>query len=364
MAMEGVAFILFLLILFLLGAPLIFFFLLRSEIQKSRDRLLNEIRMMKDRIRAIEKGEHEAEGSDGGDEEASPSPSPGSHQPQEPSIEEKGSSEGTPPSQEEGEQQDQEEKLDHEGGEEPEEAGDEAMASAREEGVTESSTRETERAPEHEAPVNRPPSSLRSQEEERSEKASRGSASNGWERFIGENLINKIGIGVLVLGIAFFVKYAIDQGWLGEVGRVVIGILAGTALIGVAHRLRKGFRAFSSVLAGGGLAVLYFTITIAFQEYQLFSQTAGFIIMVVITGFAVLLSIFYDKQELAVIALLGGFATPFLVSTGQGNYIVLFTYLIILDMGMLILAYYRRWTILNVLSYIATIAIYGGWYLE
>ncbi len=185
-----------------------------------------------------------------------------------------------------------------------------------------------------------------------------------WERFIGENLINKIGIGVLVLGIAFFVKYAIDQGWLGEIGRVATGILSGAALIMLAHKLRERFKAFSSVLAGGGLAVLYFTITIGFQEYQLFSQPAAFIIMLLITGFAVLLSLLYERQELAVIALLGGFATPFMVSSGEGNYIVLFTYLILLNLGMLTLAYMRHWTVVNILSYLATILIYGGWYLE
>src|SRR5207247_885824 len=74
------------------------------------------------------------------------------------------------------------------------------------------------------------------------------------EKFIGENLINKIGIAILVLGIGFFVKYAIDKNWINEFGRVAIGILAGGILIGIAHYMRKGFKAFSSVLVGGGLS--------------------------------------------------------------------------------------------------------------
>src|SRR6185312_868972 len=85
------------------------------------------------------------------------------------------------------------------------------------------------------------------------------------EKFIGENLINKIGIAVLVLGIGFFVKYAIDQDWINQIGRVAIGIFCGGILLGVAHYLRKRFKAFSSVLVGGGIAVLYFTIAIAFH---------------------------------------------------------------------------------------------------
>lgn len=184
------------------------------------------------------------------------------------------------------------------------------------------------------------------------------------EKFIGENLINKIGITVLVLGIAFFVKYAIDQNWIKEAGRVSIGIGCGIILTGLAHYLRNTYRSFSSVLAGGGITVFYFTIAFAFHQYQLFSQTAAFVIMIVITLFAVLLSLLYNKLELAVIAAIGGFITPFLVSTGSGNYIVLFTYLLILNAGMLALAYFKKWQAINVIALSFTLIIYGGWLLQ
>ncbi|MEP7265487.1 MAG: DUF2339 domain-containing protein, partial [Bacteroidota bacterium] len=184
------------------------------------------------------------------------------------------------------------------------------------------------------------------------------------EKFIGENIINKIGIGILVLGIAFFVKYAIDQQWINEIGRTSIGILAGGLLIGVAHRLQKSFKAFSSVLIGGGLAVLYFTISISFHDYHLFSQTAAFVIMVIITAFAVMLSIAYDRKELAILAIIGGFSTPFILSTGEGNYQVLFTYLLILNVGMLVLAFKKQWTAVTLTCYVFTVLIYGGWIID
>jgi uncharacterized membrane protein len=181
------------------------------------------------------------------------------------------------------------------------------------------------------------------------------------EKFIGENLINKIGIGILVLGIGYFVKYAIDQEWINEIGRVFIGILAGGVLIGVAHRLRKSFGAFSSVLVGGGLAVLYFTIAIAFHDYHIFNQTTAFVLMVVITGFSILLAISYDRVELAVVSLIGGFATPFMVSSGEGNYVVLLTYILILDVGMLVLAYFKKWNLVHIVAYGFTVLLYGAW---
>jgi uncharacterized membrane protein len=179
------------------------------------------------------------------------------------------------------------------------------------------------------------------------------------EKFIGENLVNKIGIAILVLAIGFFVKYAIDNNWVGPVGRVGIGIVCGGILTGFAHRMRNSYKAFSSVLVGGGLAIFYFTITLAYQQFHLFSQPIALAILVVITVFAVSLSLLYDKQELAVIALVGGFASPFMVSNGSANYNGLFIYLLILNIGLLIIAYYKAWRILNISAFGLSVIVFA-----
>lgn len=181
------------------------------------------------------------------------------------------------------------------------------------------------------------------------------------EKFIGENLINKIGVLILVLGISYFVKYAIDKDWINEPARVGIGVLCGALVMGIAHKLRKNYAAFSSVIVAGAIAIFYFTIGIAFHDYHLFNQTVAFSIMVVITAFSALISLSYNRLELAVLSLIGGFAVPFMVSTGEGNYVVLFSYIIILNIGILAIAYYKKWNLVNVLAYIFTILLYGGW---
>jgi hypothetical protein len=181
------------------------------------------------------------------------------------------------------------------------------------------------------------------------------------EKFIGENLVSKIGIAILVIGIAFFVKYAIDKEWINEIARVGIGVLCGGIVLGFAHRLHKKFKAFSSVLVAGGIAIFYFTIGIAFHQYHIFGQTAAFVIMLLITSFSVFISIIYDRQELAALSIIGGFATPFMLSTGEGNYQVLFTYLLILDCGMLVLAYLRKWNVINIMTYCFTWLLYSIW---
>ena len=184
------------------------------------------------------------------------------------------------------------------------------------------------------------------------------------EKFIGENLANKIGIAVLVLGISFFVKYAIDNDWINEAGRVIVGFVSGGILIGIAHYIRDKYRSFSSVLIGGGLTVFYFTTAYAFHQYHLIGQQPAFIIMVVISAFAVILSLYYDRQELAIIATIGGFITPFLVATGEGNYIALFTYLGILNTALTVLAWFRKWPAINSIALIFTTLIFGSWVIS
>lgn len=181
------------------------------------------------------------------------------------------------------------------------------------------------------------------------------------EKFIGENLLSKIAITILVLGIAFFVKYAIDQEWINETARVGIGVLCGSIIMAFAHKLRLKFKPFSSVLVAGAIAIFYFTIAIGFHQYHLFSQTVAFAIMFVITGFSVFISVAYDRMELAALSLTGGFAVPFMLSTGQGNYQVLFTYILILDAGMLVLAYIKKWNLINILAYAFTVVLYSAW---
>ena len=186
---------------------------------------------------------------------------------------------------------------------------------------------------------------------------------NLFEKLLGTNWLSKVGIVTLVLGIGFFVKYAIDQDWINEIGRVGIGLFTGGLIIGIAHKLKAKYNVFSSILVGGGISVFYITITIAFREYELFSQTAAFIMLIAITIFSVLLSLLYDRRELAIFSLLGGFAAPLMISTGAGNYIVLFSYILILNTGMLVLSFIKKWRIIGIISYVLTLIFFWSWTL-
>lgn len=178
-----------------------------------------------------------------------------------------------------------------------------------------------------------------------------------YERFIGENLFGKIGILVFILGVGFFVKYAIDQNWINETMRTVLGFGVGLALFGVGHKLREKYHTFSSLLVGGCFAVFYITDAIAYHYYNLYGHYVGLAIIIVSTILMVLLSILYDRRELAVIALVGGFLAPFIIHGDSKNIVSLLIYILILDLGMFVLAMYKRWGELPVLTYMFTLVI-------
>lgn len=178
-----------------------------------------------------------------------------------------------------------------------------------------------------------------------------------YEKFIGENLFGKIGILVFIIGIGFFVKYAIDQNWINETARTILGYAVGAGMLVLAERLHRRYHAFSSLLAGGAFGVFYLITAIAFHYYELFSQTVSFVILCATTVFMSVVSILYDRRELAVTALVGGFLAPFIVSTDSGSIITLQTYISILNVGMFCLAMYKKWGILPVVAFCFTYII-------
>lgn len=179
--------------------------------------------------------------------------------------------------------------------------------------------------------------------------------------FLKQNALSVIGIFTLVLGIGYFVKYAIDRNWIGESGRVAIGFVTGLALIGLGHWLRKNYTIFSSIITGGGISVFYLTVTIAFREYTMFSQNIAFGILSIITIISVALAYYYKSEVLNIVALIGGFLAPLMVSTGESNYIFLFSYISILNIGMLIVAYFRNWKSIGWIAFAFTSIYFFSW---
>ncbi len=185
------------------------------------------------------------------------------------------------------------------------------------------------------------------------------------ETNIGLTLVNRIGVVTLVLGIAFFFKWAVDNQWIGPAGRVILGVIAGLAALAVADLLwRKGQRIFAQGVTAIGLGILYLAVYAAFGYYQLIPQTLAFTFMVATTVLTVALALRYVSVAMAVLGLVGGYLTPIVLSTGEDHPWFLFSYVLLLNVAALVLARMRAWRPLEILSLVATAVIYWAWFVQ
>jgi uncharacterized membrane protein len=183
------------------------------------------------------------------------------------------------------------------------------------------------------------------------------------ENLIAGRWMNYVGILALLFAVAFFIKYAFDNNWVGPRGRVAIGLLLGTLMIPWSdYLLRRGYKYFSEGIAGLGAATLYLSVWSGLHYYKLFAQSAAFAGMIVITAAMVAVAVGRNSQRIVWLALAGGMLTPLLVRTGKDQQVVLFTYLAVLSAGMLLLARVRNWPALSPLCFLAAQVYFWGWY--
>jgi uncharacterized membrane protein len=178
------------------------------------------------------------------------------------------------------------------------------------------------------------------------------------ENFVGLKLIHFIGIIALVIGLAIGVKYAIDKNLISPALRIILAYTAAGILFLISYRLNKSYRLFSLILFGGSMATAYFTTYGAFAYYQFLPVFAAFGIMLLLAVITVYYSIKYNSQELAVLALVGGYGIPFLVRTNAENWIGLFSYIFIINLAVSFLSFKRYWTTLIYLSFVVTWMIF------
>jgi uncharacterized membrane protein len=183
------------------------------------------------------------------------------------------------------------------------------------------------------------------------------------EKFIGENLIAVIAVVILLIGVVFGVKYSIDHNLISPMTRVLLSYLLGAAILGVGMKLKAKYALFSAILVSGSMAILYVTTFIGYALYALFPQAAAFALMLLFTVFTVFTAIHYNRQIIAHIALVGSYAIPFLLSNGSGKVEILYSYMLLVNTGILVIAFMRHWKPLYYVAFGFTWLIYGSWVL-
>ncbi|HEV8426459.1 MAG TPA: DUF2339 domain-containing protein [Pyrinomonadaceae bacterium] len=183
------------------------------------------------------------------------------------------------------------------------------------------------------------------------------------ESIIGRRWVGWIAVLLILFATAFFLKYAFDNRWIGELGRVSIGITFGIIMCLGGFRYRqRGWRIFSQILTAGGVVLLYLSTYAAFGYYHLVGQKTAFAYLAILIAEAAAISLVYNAPAIAIMALIGGLLTPILLHSDRNQYRSFFMYLFVLDAGALALL--KHWRGLSSIAYFGTQLLFWLWYNE
>lgn len=197
----------------------------------------------------------------------------------------------------------------------------------------------------------------------RSSRPFTGMGADQIESIIGRRWVGWAAICVILFATAFFLKYAFDNRWIGELGRVAIGVVAGVSMCVFGFRYHKrGWRVFSQILTAGGTVVLYLSVYAAFGYYHLATQKATFVYLAILIAEAAGLAYLYNAPAIATMALIGGFLAPVFLHSDRDQYRSLFAYIAALDIGALALL--KQWWGVSSLAFAGTHLLFWLWYGE
>jgi len=189
--------------------------------------------------------------------------------------------------------------------------------------------------------------------------------SESLESQFGTRVLSKVAIVLLLIGAAWFLKWAFENRWIGPAGRVVAGLVAGAGVVVWSERFRRqSLSGFSYALKAVGSGVLYLSLWAAFQVYHLIPASADLLAMIAITATIAFLAYSQDAELLAGLALLGGYLTPALLSTGGDHEVFLFTYLFLFAAAVLSLLIVKPWSRLLLGAFPATVVYFIAWYSQ
>lgn len=189
----------------------------------------------------------------------------------------------------------------------------------------------------------------------------RSSRNFRFENFIGLRVIHFVGIVLLVIGLSIGVKYVIDRQLISEVMRISLAYLAGIILYLLSWRLKRNYQLFSAILFSGAMASLYFTTYAAFVYYGFFSFAVTFFLMVGLTVYTAFESIRYDRQEIAVLGMVGAYGIPFLISANNGRVDLFFSYIIFINAGIVVLSFKKKWKVMDWLALLISWILFISW---
>lgn len=186
-----------------------------------------------------------------------------------------------------------------------------------------------------------------------------------WENFVGVKLFSWIAGIALLLAAVFFLRFSVNQGWLTPPVRMFMGILVGCGLLKVCElRVARKYPITANAMDASAIAILFSTFFASHTLWNIIGALPAYVLMILTTIEAVLLSIKRNSIFIALLGLVGGFATPALLLGAENNPISLFTYLLLLNAGLAWAAARNQWPLLTSCSLVFTALYQWNWVLK
>ncbi|WP_201546080.1 DUF2339 domain-containing protein [Psychrobacter immobilis] len=179
--------------------------------------------------------------------------------------------------------------------------------------------------------------------------------------FFGGNLVVRVGVLVLLVGVVLLLRLLSDYIEIPVALKLMsIGII-GLGLAALGLKLAKNRFAYGITLQGAGLAIAYLTTFFAYSVYQVLASVPSFIGLGILSAITIGLAVRQNALPLALLALSGGFFAPILTSSDIGNLVTLFSYYLLLNVTIAVIAHYRTWKMLNLLGVVVTFGLAYYW---
>jgi len=168
------------------------------------------------------------------------------------------------------------------------------------------------------------------------------------------------GIVTLVMGFGYLLQYSFNE-YLPPLGKVSIGYLSALAVLIFAirlHKTRHDMSEYCASLIGLSVILLYLCSYFLGPYYQLISDLKTFSLLVLICATGYILSKVYETRIVAFISLLGGALSPiFLTSIISSSPLLYLSFLLLICIGAMVIAFSIRWQLLAQISFVLSIGL-------
>lgn len=182
-----------------------------------------------------------------------------------------------------------------------------------------------------------------------------------WERLLGRNWFAIIGAVALIVGIGFFLKLAFDNNWIGDTGRIILGVVLGLGLVGVGEYAQRRVPVWAQPVTAAGAVILYLSIYAAFGLYQLIRPDVALLFLALVVAMAALLALRYESIVIALLGIIGAFLAPALLGADLPDVRLALAYILVVDAGILAISTFRNWRWFNLVGWAGTYGVFFFW---